>query len=111
MTKTFTVATGNTDSEGDIIKLDGVSIPDRVLLTFEFDNTNPIGYCKVRNTGSELIASADIPDNFVGMYPAIGFQIVKSHYEGRIRVIDEMKLHYIGLSTKPNVDEFIKPIQ
>lgn len=108
MTKTFIVATGNIDSDGDRFILDGIQIPGKVLLTKEFDHTNPIGHCHVVKDENTLKATADIPEEFIGSYPAIGFQILKSEKKGNIRLITEAKLHYVGLCANKNVDSKIK---
>ena len=110
MIKTFVVANGKIDSQGDMLMLDGIKIPDKVLVAKDFDHKQPVSFATVDNTGTQLIATADIPDEMIGLYPAIGFEVVKTHREGDIRFIDECKLHYIGLCFNQNVDDDIKPI-
>lgn len=111
MKRTFTIATGQLDSQGDIIKLDGVKMPNKILMTENFDNSKVVGKAELKREGDAIKAVAEIPDHLLDAYPAIGFQLLKSHIEGDIRVIDEMKLHYVGLSANRNVDTSIKSIR
>lgn len=76
MKRTFTVETNLPDSNGDIINLDGMKIPDRVLMIENFDRTKPLGYAEVKKEGSELKAIAEIPEKYLDKFPAIGFVAV-----------------------------------
>lgn len=118
MVKTFTIATGNVDSAGDMIVLSGIKIPDNLKLFRNFDHAcKPLGVIKnteIKNTeikNNELVCTFDVSEDITGFYPAIGFNAIKSHFEGEIRVIDEMKLWCVSVGVNPNVDENIKPIE
>lgn len=111
MIKTFTVLTDGVDSQGDRIILSGIKKPESVFILDNFDQSKPIGKSKnIINNGSELIVTADLPENTKGMYPAIGFQMLKSEIINGVREIQECKLFCVGLSASPNVDPNIPPI-
>lgn len=111
----FIVATNNIDGQGDIINMDGVKIPEgsKVPLTKDFNPEKLLGEATVSVSadGKSIQAEADIPDEFMGDYPAIGFEIIKSRQEGDVRVIEEMKLHYLGICVNENVDPNVKRLK
>jgi hypothetical protein len=111
MKLTFTVETGQVDGNGDIINLDGVTMPDKVMVVEEFDCTRPIGTAEVKRQGDELKATMEVPDRLLDKYPAIGFSVGKLHIEGKCKVFDETVLQWIGLCTKENTNPSIKTIR
>jgi len=112
MVEIFTVATGNVDSEGDIIVLSGIKVPQKKILVFHnFDQSSPIGEIEgYEIKGNEFIVKATLAEDVKGLYPAIGYTVNKSRQEGDVRVIEDLTLHSIGLCGNPNADETIKPI-
>jgi hypothetical protein len=111
MIRTFTVATGQLDSQGDIIKIDGIKMPDKIQVIETFDTSKIVGEAELKRESSTIKAIAEIPDHYLDSYPAIGFELIRYHMDGDTRVIDEMKLHHIGISANPNVDPLIKTIR
>lgn len=111
MTRTFTVVTGQLDSQGDIINLDGIKMPDKIKVTEGFDASKVIGEAELRREGDAIKATAEIPDHLLDGYPAIGFKLLKSHMEGNVHVIDEFELYQVGICGNQNVDESIKSIR
>lgn len=108
----FIIETGKVDSQGDVIDLKGMVIPDKKLLVLkDFDATNLLGRATVIKEDGVLKAESDLPESTLDLYPAIGFQIIKSEpNEHGGRNILEAKLYSVGLSTSPNVDPLIKRI-
>lgn len=111
MTRTFTVATGQIDSQGDIINLDGIKMPDKIQLTENFDASKVIGEAELKREGDLIRAKANVPDHMLDAFPAIGFKLIKSHMEGNVHVIDELELYQVGICKNQNVDETIKSIR
>lgn len=111
MKRTFTVATGHLDSQGDIINLDGIKMPDKIQLTENFDPLKIIGHAELKREGDAIRATAEIPDRLLDAYPAIGFRLIKSHMDGAVHVIEEIELHQVGICKNQNVDETIKTIR
>ncbi len=113
MIKTFFVEFGHTDSQHDKL-MPGVfkDLPKKVLLTKDFDHTKPIGQAEVfYDDHGAIKATAEINDNLMPLYPAIGFQILDKKVENGVTVINEAKLEYIGLCQSPNVDPNIKALK
>lgn len=111
MKLTFTVETGQVDGNGDIINLDGVKIPDKVIMIRNFDTSDVVGVAQVKREGYKLKAIAEVPDNLLDHFPAIGFKIIKQRQEGDCRVFEEIELQSVGLSDKPNTNPDIKTIR
>jgi hypothetical protein len=111
MKLTFTVETGTPDSNGDIVNLDGVNIPDKVTIVENFDRTKPVSMAVVVREGNSLKATAEIPDRLLDKYPAIGFSVKKYHAEGAAKVFDEIDLQCVGLCTKENPNPDIKTVR
>lgn len=107
----FIIEKGQLDSNGDMLKIDGLKIPDRTLLTRDFDNCNPIGYCDIFKEEGLLKAEADVPEEMLNAYPAIDFQVISQEInENNNRVINEAKLYSVSLCGHPNADPSIKRI-
>jgi len=111
MKRTFTIATGQLDSQGDIINIDGVIMTDKINLTENFDKAKVIGEAELKREDGVLKAIAEIPDRLLDAYPAIGFKLIKSRMEGDAHIIDELELHQVGICKNQNVDESIKSIR
>lgn len=111
MKRTFTVATGQLDSQGDIINLDGIKMPATIEVAEGFDKTKIIGHAELKREGDVIKATAEVPDRLLDCYPAIGFRLIKSHWDGEAHVIDELELHHVGICSNQNVDERIKTIR
>lgn len=108
----FIIETGKVDSHGDILNIDGLVIPDKTIRVFkDFDASNLLGTATVTKEDGVLKAESDLPESILDLYPAIGFQIIKSEPNefGGINIL-EAKLYSVGLSASPNVDPLIKRI-
>lgn len=107
----FIVEAGNVDVNGDKIMPGAIkNLPKSVLVTKDFDVYSPITKADVFEENGVIKATAEIPDYLLGLTPAIGFSILKSHNEGDIRIIDEAKIYCVGLVGK-NADPSIKSIR
>jgi hypothetical protein len=111
MKRTFTVATGQLDSQGDIINLGGIKMPETIQVTENFDPLKIVGHAELKREGSVLKATAEVPDRLLDCYPAIGFQVIESHMEGNVQVFDEIEIDRVGICIGQNVDETIKTIK
>lgn len=111
MKRTFTVATGKLDSQGDIINLDGIKMPGVIQVTENFDPLKIVGEAELKHEGDAIKATAEVPDRLLDAYPAIGFRLIKSHMEGNVRIFDEIEIDRIGICGNQNVDETIKTIR
>jgi hypothetical protein len=107
----FTIETGMPDSNGDVIKLDGVKIPKKVMVVENFDHSKPVGLAEIKREGDELKAVAGIPEQLLDKYPAIGFKVEKYHMEGKVKVFDEIVLQSVGVCSKENTNPSIKTIR
>jgi len=105
----FVVLNHGIDSDGDMIIPSGITFknPVPVLRDFSTKPEDVLGNCDLSYEGESIVAKSDISEN---LYPAIGFQIIKCHQDGGVRVIDECKIHYVGLSDNPNIDPSIMRI-
>lgn len=98
-------------SDGDLFTNETViTCKNKVLMLKDFDHGKPLGKVNVFKEKDGLYAEIN-PHKFNGLYPSIGFELIKSHAGGKgITNITEIKLHYVGLSENPNIDPEIKPI-
>lgn len=112
MQYTFVVETGQPDGNGDIILLDGLKLPSKVIVTDNFQRDRPpLTVAHVNKDGDTLKATAEIPDEYLDHYPAIGFLIKKYSTTEKGKVWEETELKEIGLSEKPNANPDIKTIR
>lgn len=112
MTYTFTIETAQPDSHGDTVLLDGVQLHDniRVLHNFRRDQliaTVPV----VFRDGDVLKCTAEIPDEYLDKYPAIGFQVQRWSWGSNGRIYERIKLFAVGLCDEPNLNPSIKTIR
>lgn len=110
MKRTFIIETSKPDKNGDIINLAGVHIPDKVPVTVEWDHSKFIGMAKVVNKGGVLKATAEMPDELLTGYPAIGFMPIKYEDNGKGKTFHEIKLYEVSVTTRPNTNPDIKSI-
>ncbi|MGN6436861.1 MAG: hypothetical protein ACTHMM_10025 [Agriterribacter sp.] len=109
----FVVATGNVDSEGDILKLEGMTLkgnPVHVIKEFSLKVEDHVGMAKIDIDEKKIMASMELPEELFGLTPAIGIKPIKTHMEGEVRVIDEFKLMCVALCANPNADPNVKTI-
>lgn len=112
---TFTVLTNNVDSMGDIV-LPGAyktTVIEPIKMLDHFDMTKQIGIVtSLKQEGDRVIATAMVDYDLKGLYPAIGFQAIKSepNAHGGLN-FTEIKLLCVGVSNSPNADPNIKPIE
>lgn len=109
---TFIIETGKVDSNGDIISLDGLKIPNKKIpILADFNVSNCIGFADVVKEDGVLKANAELTDKYFDAFPAIGYQIISSepNEHGGMN-ITEAKLQFVGISMLPNVGPSIKRI-
>lgn len=113
MKKTFKAAEfGKADSQGDIILPSAYKAAKRVLITKDFDPSKLISVAdEVYFDGNDLKVTAEIPDEYLKLTPAIGFQIIESEVKDGVRYITDMKLLCVSLCESENIDPGIKPIK
>jgi hypothetical protein len=112
MKRTFIIETAFPDSDGNIIVLEGMKIPSKVIITDNFQkDAPPIGTAEVVKDGDYLKATAEIPDQYLDRYPAIGFQIRKYRTIDTGKVYEETILEQVGLCEKENLNPDIKTIK
>ena len=111
MKKKIKILNYNTiDSDGDFFIEGCAEINNPVLLNHNFDHNKPFGRVDVYSEKEGLFIEIN-SDIFEGLFPSIGFQIIKmTKLEGGINRIDKIKLNQVGLCEKPNIDKTIKPI-
>ena len=114
--KVFVIATGNVDSQGDILLPSSLKMPETGTLKVldHFDAAKkPLGLItEIKQVGNEVVATGMFYDDPSGLTPAIGFQVIKSHENAHGgRTFDEIKLMCVGLTPAPNSDSLIKPIE
>lgn len=102
---------GKPDSNGDVIMPGAIKIPDKVPVFREFKHEIPLAFAEVKIEGEEVKATAEIPDELMDAYPAIGFQSLESEVVGGIRRHTSIKLYSVGLCAQPNVNPDIKTIR
>jgi hypothetical protein len=109
----FEILTDKVDSEGDVFKLDGLKIPDKpIVLTRNFDFSDPIGLCKLTHEGNRIKCEAEIDENTLNTYPAISFSVGASFTdENGIRHITDAKIVSASICAYPNADPSIKTIR
>lgn len=110
MKKKFIVATGQLDSQGDII-MPGAIKKTTVPMTKDFKHDHVIGEAEVFQEGDVVKAEATIIDDYLDLYPAIGFQTIKSEKKGEVRELHEIRLMEISLCGNPNADPNVKKIR
>ena len=98
------------DSDGYIFLPDSVDVNSKPILTRNFDLTYSLGKVDLVKDNTALYAIIDSA-KYKGLYPAIGFQIIKSfiNHNG-FKVITDIKIYQIGLCDYPNIDPTIKPL-
>jgi hypothetical protein len=108
----FIVEAGQLGSDGSVILPSAFKgLKKDLPLTKDFKADQVLGHATVYEEGDILKANADIGDSILDLTPAIGFEVVQSHEENGVRVIDEMKLQHVSLSDQPNADASIKSIR
>lgn len=109
--KTFIVENGKVDSNGDMLMIDGLKMPDKkVPLLYNFDNSRLITKIDVFKEDGVVKAKGEIPDEYLNLYPALGFQVIEAKANEHGKIITQAKLYCVGLSEMPNTDETIKRI-
>lgn len=112
MKRTFIIETAFPDSNGDIILFEGMKIPNQVTITDNFQkDVPPIGVAEVVQDGSYLKATAEIPDQYLDRFPAIGVQIRKCKTIDTGKVYEETILEWVGLCENANLNPDIKTIR
>lgn len=114
MIKTFPLATTYLDSDGDKLMPGALKLPTgkTVKITHGFNAANLVGLVsEIKEDKGEFICTGHFKTDPTGLYPAIGFTVIKSHMEGTVRVLDEVKLYQVSVSPNPNSDKSIKPIK
>ena len=121
----FIVELGNIDCHGDkitnvsaetlILLLDGVTIPQSVLITKDFNPFDVIGTGTVTMSNGALVCNAELNDDIevdVGnLYPAISYITEHSLNMASCRLINKCRLISVSLGSNPNADENIKTLK
>lgn len=114
MTHTFTILTGNMDSDKDKFVLSGMTFPRLPVVLMNHDVHKPIAVCSELNIiGNEIKATVKVCEgyNIKGLYPSIGYHVLKYSVDNGIRAIHEFKIYSIGIHAHLNADPKIKPIE
>lgn len=100
------------DSDNDLFVRESVKMPLSVPVAIDFDPSRIIAKASIKKQSSGLFAEFETEKHIIGLYPAIGYEEIYStvNTETGIKTISEIKLRWIGLSLKPNIDNTIKPI-
>jgi len=112
--KTFEITTGCVDNDGDIILPTAIKMPEKGLKILDhFDYSKPIGIVtELKRVGNSCVATGMFNEDPTGLYPAIGFDVIKSHKNAHSGItFDEIRLWSVGITPAPNADPKIKPIQ
>jgi hypothetical protein len=113
-TITFTAAMFNhVDTQGDVFLPGSIkNLDKKIPLTHQFNQFEIAGAVhSCVEDGNKLVVNAEVSDKYLNLTPAIGFQVAKSEpneYGGR--TFHEVNLLCIGLSSSPNADAGIKPL-
>lgn len=93
-----------------------VEFPERIALYKNGEFTAPIGQAKMVREGNDFflenieIYTEDMRKAYLYTTPAIAGEIIKSHYEGRFRVLSDIRIDRIDLALY-NSDKRIKSIE
>lgn len=100
---------GNYDSNGNVIMLDGLIIPNTgIPVTKEFRANEVLANANVFKENGVLMAEFEIEDKFLNGYPAVGVKLLKHHVdENGIKVIDKCELFSVGICPMQNADKSI----
>lgn len=109
----FLVESGNLGSDGNIIRVDGVSILEGgVRLTKGFDTSEVIGEAFLFKENGALKAKAYIPDELLDCYPAIGVRVIDAvRMDNGGFMVMESEAISVMLTYKGNADSSIKRIR
>lgn len=112
MKKRVTIATGNVDSQGDILNIKGMKTAPVIPVTRNFDHHQTLGYAEnIAIENNELKADIDIPDDLGKVWPAMGMQFIETETDANgNRVVKEFKIYEVSLCDSPNVDSNVPPI-
>lgn len=113
MMRSFTIETDQPDCEGTVINLEGIEIPDRVPLLYNFHATpdKVITFGRVWVEGSELKCEANLDEMWLDTYPAISFTMDKYSVNPGGKLVKQCRLRCIGLCDDPNLNLGIKTIR
>lgn len=100
---------GNYDSNGNVIMLDGLIIPNTdIPVTKEFQDNEVLANANVFKENGVLMAEFEIEDKYLNAYPAVGVKLLEHHIdENGIKVIDKCELFSVGISATQNADNSI----
>lgn len=109
----FIAERGNPGSDGTVVDLVGLGLPDRPLvLTTNFDAMQVVASCVASKVPEGLLVEADVPDRLLDYYPAIGFSVEQSEpNEHGGRTVTACTLRSVSLGASPNVDPAIKTLR
>lgn len=113
MTRTFTIETDQPDCKGTVINLEGIEIPDRVPILYNFHATpeKVITFGHVWVEGQELKCEASLDDMWLDAYPGIGYTMNGYSVTSAGKLITHCKLLCIGLCDNPNLNPGILTIR
>lgn len=104
----ITILSGEVDSHGDSIYMEGVLVPESVDVHLDFDNRieKCIGRAELRHEGNCIKANI-ITDVLVNGYPCISYKLLEKEGD----VVKKMQLIDVSICASPNVNLTIKTIQ
>lgn len=107
------IENGNLGSDGSKVELSGLEIPKSVPILRDFDTQKRIGIAtQIDIENGSLVATLDSNQDIAGLFPAISFCAVVTEPLGEgQQLIKQARLISVGVSTMPNVDPSIPPIQ
>lgn len=107
--KGIIVEQGKINSHGDIIDVNGLSVPNlssAVPVLTNFDSNSYVGEAKIYKDKDILKADLNLNMDLEG-WPAIGGQVLKK----KGNVIEEFKITSVSICSIPNADSTIKTIK
>lgn len=103
---------GERDAQNDVFVSGCLSSKRKTVpVLIDFDVNTTVGFVsEITQNDNKIMCRADIYEDCIGMYPCIGFKIIKSRFHEGVRLIEEMEIYSVGLTIKENVDPSISPI-
>lgn len=109
----FVVETDQPDEQGTIINLGGIEIRGTIPVCLNFGRhiKDIIGHGNVGISGGKLWCQAELRNEHIDLYPAIGFEVIKWEKRPTGKYYDSIKLFSIGLCIAPNLNPTIKTVR
>ena len=109
--QTFIVEKGDRGTSDFIIVPNGIkNIPVKVPVLVDFDQNMVVGEADIFRKDGIVYATADIPEEYMNFYPAIGVRTIRKENSEGIKKLIESEIFSIALCSQRNADESIKSI-